>query len=282
MTGGAGANVQADVLLTAIVLLGSGVQWLTGMGFALVAVPALVLVLGPAEGVALANCAAGAISAVGLVGGWRRVRPAAMVPLCVAAACTVPAGTWLARRLPEPALLVAMGALVTVAVVLVMRGARVSALRGTKGAVAAGAAGGFMNAAAGVGGPPVSLYAVNAGWTVREFVPNAQFYGVVVNAFSVASNGPPRLGAPPRRPGLAPRRRRDGRRRPGRPGTRGARSGTAGPAARPVACARRRGDRPGQGACGRCGLIPAAAGRHRLVTAWPGRAAPADPRSPRP
>lgn len=196
MTGGAGANVQADVLLTAIVLLGSGVQWLTGMGFALVAVPALVLVLGPAEGVALANCAAGAISAVGLVGGWRRVRPAAMVPLCVAAACTVPAGTWLARRLPEPALLVAMGALVTVAVVLVMRGARVPALRGTKGAVAAGAAGGFMNAAAGVGGPPVSLYAVNAGWTVREFVPNAQFYGVVVNAFSVASNGPPRLGAP--------------------------------------------------------------------------------------
>lgn len=50
-----------------------------------------------------------------------------------------------------------------------------------------------MNAAAGVGGPPVSLYAVNAGWTVREFVPNAMFYGVVVNAFSVASNGVPEL-----------------------------------------------------------------------------------------
>jgi uncharacterized membrane protein YfcA len=53
-----------------------------------------------------------------------------------------------------------------------------------------------MNAAAGVGGPPVSLYALNAGWTVREFVPNAQFYGVLVNALSVAANGTPRLTGP--------------------------------------------------------------------------------------
>ncbi|MFI8233668.1 TSUP family transporter [Streptomyces sp. NPDC085900] len=183
-----------DALLAGIVLLGSSVQWLTGMGFALVAVPALVLLLGPVDGVVLANCAAGAISVVGLAGGWRRVRPAAMVPLCLAAACTVPAGAWVTRRLPEPGLLLVMGALVTVAVLLVMRGARVAALRGTKGAVAAGAVGGFMNSAAGVGGPPISLYALNAGWTVREFVPNAQFYGVVVNAFSVAANGAPRLG----------------------------------------------------------------------------------------
>ncbi|MEV0638498.1 sulfite exporter TauE/SafE family protein [Streptomyces sp. NPDC050619] len=186
---------MAAVLLPAIVLLGSSVQWLTGMGFALVAVPALVLLLGPSDGVVLANCAAGAICVVGLAGGWRQVRPAAMVPLCAAAACTVPAGTWLTRQLPEPELLLVMGGLVTAAVLLVMRGVRVAALRGTRGAVAAGALGGFMNSAAGVGGPPISLYAVNAGWTVREFVPNAMFYGVIVNAFSVASNGLPELSA---------------------------------------------------------------------------------------
>ncbi|MFI6626372.1 TSUP family transporter [Streptomyces sp. NPDC050528] len=188
--------MTGDILLAAIVLLGSSVQWLTGMGFALVAVPALVLLLGPAQGVVLANCAAGAISVVGLAGGWRQVRARAMVPLCAAAVCTVPAGAWMTRQLPPPVLLLVMGGLVTVAVLLVMRGARVAALRGTKGAVAAGAAGGFMNAAAGVGGPPISLYAVNAGWTVREFVPNAQFYGVVVNAFSVAANGVPSLRTP--------------------------------------------------------------------------------------
>lgn len=186
-------TVTADVLLAGIVLLGSLVQWLTGMGFALVAVPALVLLLGPAQGVVLANCAAGAICLVGLAGGWRLVRPRAMVPLCAAAACTVPAGTWVTRRLPQPWLLLVMGGLVTVAVLLVMRGARTAALRGRRGAVFAGAAGGFMNSAAGVGGPPFSLYALNAGWTVREFVPNAMFYGVIVNAFSVASNGIPGL-----------------------------------------------------------------------------------------
>jgi uncharacterized membrane protein YfcA len=196
LAGGMAGGWEAGVLLSGIVLLGASVQWLTGMGFALVTVPALVLLLGPAQGVVLANCAAGAICVVGLAGGWRQVRLRAMVPLCVAAACTVPVGTWLARRLPEPALLAFMGALVTIAVLLVMRGARVPALRGDGGAVAAGAVGGFMNSAAGVGGPPVSLYAVNAGWTVREFVPNALFYGVVVNAFSVAANGVPRLSAP--------------------------------------------------------------------------------------
>ncbi|ARF53437.1 sulfite exporter TauE/SafE family protein [Streptomyces gilvosporeus] len=186
----------ADLLLGGIVLSGASVQWLTGMGFALVSVPALVLVLGPAEGVVLANCAAGAISLAGLAGGWRRVRLSAMVPLVVASACTVPAGSWVAACLPEPVLLMVMGGLVSAAVLLVMRGARVPALRGVRGALAAGAAGGFMNSAAGVGGPPVSLYALNAGWTVRDFVPNAQFYGVVVNVFSVAANGVPHFRAP--------------------------------------------------------------------------------------
>ena len=165
-------------------------QRLAGIGFA------LVLLLGPAEGVVLANCAAGGISAIGLAGTWREVRLTAMVPLVAAAACTVPVGAWVAARLPEPMLLVGMGVLVSVAVLLVMWGGRVPALRGAGGAVAAGAASGFMNSSAGVGGPAVSLYAVNAGWTVREFVPNAQFYGMVVNAFSIAVKGVPKLTVP--------------------------------------------------------------------------------------
>ncbi|MFJ9417860.1 sulfite exporter TauE/SafE family protein [Streptomyces sp. NPDC101227] len=183
----------AELLLGGIVVLAASVQWLTGMGFALIAVPVLVLMLGPAQGVVLANCAAGVISIVGLAAGWRRVRIGAMVPLVIAAACTVPAGSWAAARLPEPVLLVGVGTLVTLAVALVMGGARMPALTGMRGAVTAGAVGGFMNSAAGVGGPPYSLYALNAGWSIHEFVPNAQFYGIAVNVFSVAVNGVPRL-----------------------------------------------------------------------------------------
>ncbi|MYW03515.1 sulfite exporter TauE/SafE family protein [Streptomyces sp. SID3343] len=184
------------LLLGGIVLLGASVQRLTGMGFALVAAPGLVLLLGPAQGVVLSNCGSGAISAIGLAVTWRQVRLKAMLPLVAAAACTVPLGTWVASRLPEPWLLVGVGTLVCVAVLFVMRGVRVPALRARRGAVAAGAASGFMNSSAGVGGPAVSLFAVNAGWTAAEFVPNGQFYAFVVNAFSVATKSPPHLSTP--------------------------------------------------------------------------------------
>ncbi|WUQ89097.1 sulfite exporter TauE/SafE family protein [Kitasatospora purpeofusca] len=184
------------MLLGLLVLVGSSVQRLAGMGFALVCGPALVLLLGPGDGVTLSNCAAGVISAIGLAGSWRQVRLARMLPLVAAAACTVPMGAWVADRVPSPALLIGIGLLVTAAALLVIRGIRASLLRGVRGALAAGAASGFMNSAAGVGGPAVSLYAVNTGWTAREFVPNAQLYGVVVNIFSIAAKGVPHLAAP--------------------------------------------------------------------------------------
>lgn len=183
-------------LLGGIVLLGASVQRLAGIGFGLLASPALVLLMGPVQGVALVNCAGVVIGAAGLAATWRQVRLRTMVPLVAAAAVTVPLGAWLALRLPEPVLLTGFGVLITVAVTLVISGARLRAMRGTGGAVAAGAASGFMNSAAGTGGPALSLYAVNAGWTAREFVPNAQFYGLVVNLLSVMAKGFPQLARP--------------------------------------------------------------------------------------
>ncbi|MFG2843060.1 TSUP family transporter [Kitasatospora sp. NPDC048296] len=185
-----------ELVLGLVVLVGASVQRLAGIGFALVAAPVLVLMLGPNGGVTLANFAAGTISAVGLAGSWRQVRPTAMLPLLVAAVCTVPAGAWVAAKVPTPELLIGIGLLVSAASLLVIRGVRAAALRGVGGALVAGATSGFMNSAAGVGGPAMSLYAVNSGWTAREFVPNAQLYGVVVNAFSLATKGLPALSAP--------------------------------------------------------------------------------------
>ncbi|MGZ0147773.1 TSUP family transporter [Kribbella sp. WER1] len=184
------------LLLGGVVLLGAFVQWLTGMGFALVSVPALVIVLGPADGVTFANCAAGVVCLLGLARGWRHVRLRAMVPLIIAAACTAPIGAWFARVLPAPVLLTVMGALVTLTATLLLIGLRIPALKGLPGALTAGATGGFMNTAAGLGGPPVSLYAVNADWTIREFVPNALCYGAMVNLFSLLTRGVPPLTAP--------------------------------------------------------------------------------------
>jgi uncharacterized protein len=183
-------------LLGGTVLLGSSVQRLAGIGFGLLASPGLVLLMGPVQGVALVNCAGVVIGIAGLATSWSRVHLRTMIPLVAAAALTVPLGAWLALRLPEPVLLTGFGALITVAVLLVICGARLKALHGRGGAVAAGAASGFMNSAAGTGGPALSLYAVNAGWTAGEFVPNAQFYGLVVNFMSAVAKGPPRLSGP--------------------------------------------------------------------------------------
>ncbi|MFF9640855.1 sulfite exporter TauE/SafE family protein [Kitasatospora aureofaciens] len=106
---------SGELLLGLVVLLGATVQWLAGLGFALVAAPVLVLLLGPNSGVTLANFAALAISAVGLAGSWRQVRPGAMLPLMAASVCAVPAGARVAATVPTPELLVGIGVLVTAA-----------------------------------------------------------------------------------------------------------------------------------------------------------------------
>jgi len=185
----------ADLLLAGIVLLGATVQRMSGIGFALVAAPGLIAMEGPASGVLLSNFASCLISAIGLATAWRGLKPRLMVPLVLAALCTVPLGTWAAARLSRTALLIGIGLIVCAAAAVIARSVRLSALHGRSGAMIAGAASGFMNASAGVGGPPVALYALNAGWSAAELVPNALFYGVVVNAMSVLLKGFPRLPA---------------------------------------------------------------------------------------
>jgi uncharacterized membrane protein YfcA len=182
---------MVPLLVGLVALVAASLQRLTGIGFGLVAGPGLVLLLGPGEGVLLSNLAAGAISAYGLATAWRRVRLTAMLPLVGAAMLTVPVGAWLVGRLREQVLLIGIGVLVVASVSLLLAGVRLRGLRGRRGALAAGAASGIMNASAGVGGPPLTLYGVNAGWAGAEFVANAQFYGVTVNGLSVAAKGLP-------------------------------------------------------------------------------------------
>ena len=52
-------------------------------------------------------------------------------------------------------------------------------------AVVAGAASGFMNAAAGVGGPALSVYAVATQWPQAAFAATAQPYFVVIGTASL-------------------------------------------------------------------------------------------------
>jgi uncharacterized membrane protein YfcA len=186
-----------DALLLGLgVFAGASTQRVTGLGFALVSSPLLVLVAGPFQGVLLSNLLALLGSVVVLALTWRQIALRRVLLLAAPALALVPVGAWVARRLPAPVLLVTIGALVVVALVAVLASERARVFRGTGGALAAGGLSGFMNVTAGVGGPAVVLYAASTNWEQRAFVASLQPYLLVLNLASiVAKGGLPRLPA---------------------------------------------------------------------------------------
>jgi hypothetical protein len=176
------------------VVLGAATQRITGLGFALVSAPLLVLVSDPITGVLLSNLLALITNLVVLTETWRQVDLRRVVTLAIPATCCVPVGTLVARHLPQPVLLMGIGALVLGALAALRLLARTGLFSGIAGTIAAGALSGFMNATAGVGGPAAALYAIASRWPHRSFVSSMQFYFVVINAVSVSVKGLPHVG----------------------------------------------------------------------------------------
>jgi hypothetical protein len=107
----------------------------------------------------------------------------------------VPVGALVTKTLPLAPLQVLVGGLVLVALGASRLAQDRLALHGTRGALAAGAASGFMNATAGVGGPALAIYAIGSRWDHRHFVASAQLYFALVNVASIAAKGLPDLTA---------------------------------------------------------------------------------------
>lgn len=181
------------VLLALAVVAGAGTQRLTGLGLALVSSPFLVLLVGPFMGVLLANALSLVANLLVLAQTWRTADVRKALLLAVPGLLAVLPGAWVVRNLPAPVLSIAVGGLVLVALVVVLVSERARILRGTGGAVVAGATSGFMAVTAGVGGPAISVYAVSTGWAQASFVPTAQLYFATVNAASLAAKGWPDL-----------------------------------------------------------------------------------------
>ncbi|SFR91510.1 hypothetical protein SAMN05428970_3806 [Agromyces sp. CF514] len=168
------------------VLVGAFAQRITGMGFALVASPALVLLLGPFDGVIVVNLCAVVSSLIILPRVWRFVEWRRFAMLVVPALAGTAAGAVIAAHVPGAPLQVAIGVLVIVALtvsLLVTRAEHV--VSGWPPAVVAGAASGVMNAAAGVGGPALSVYAVATRWPQVRFAATAQPYFVAIGSASL-------------------------------------------------------------------------------------------------
>ena len=139
------------------VVVGAGMQRITGMGFALVAAPFLVLLLGPVEGVVLVNVC-GAVTAGAIIFrvardiDWKRY-----AGLTASAVLGIVPAAFLIRLIPPAVLEISIGVILAVGltVLLALKSATLPPRR--RYLLTAGGLSGFMNTAAGVGGPAVSI-----------------------------------------------------------------------------------------------------------------------------
>nr|WP_272898204.1 sulfite exporter TauE/SafE family protein [Agromyces seonyuensis] len=170
------------------VFVGALAQRITGMGFALVASPALVLLLGPYDGVLVVNLCSVLSAALILPRvrrsiEWARLRvilPAAIAGCIVGAVvATVVSGPWMQ---------LGIGALVVVALTATLLVPRLQSSEDGSGlAIGAGGVSGFMSATAGVGGPALSIYATATRWPQPTFAATAQpYFGSLALASFVA------------------------------------------------------------------------------------------------
>lgn len=177
------------VLMPLGVVAGALTQRITGVGFALVCAPLLVLVAGPFEGVVLSNLLGLVLSAVVFASQWRQTEWRRGLLLAIPALLAIPPGAWVAHHMPAAQLMVVIGISVILALGAVVLSDRARVLGGTSGAVVAGGMSGFMNVTAGVGGPAIVLYAVSTAWEHRRFVATFQFFSIFTNLASLAAKG---------------------------------------------------------------------------------------------
>lgn len=164
-------------------MAGAIAQRVSGMGFALVVAPVLVLLIGPFDGVLMVNIC-GAVSALMVVTRvWRDISWKHYFLLAVPAVLAIIPGSMIAVAVSGPTLQIAVGVILTVALtvsLLVTRGTRTTAV-GPTGLIA-GTASGLMSATAGISGPAVGVFAVLTRWEHRTFAATLQPYFFTLGA----------------------------------------------------------------------------------------------------
>lgn len=173
------------VLIGLAVMLGAMAQRVSGMGFALVVAPVLVLLIGPFEGVLLVNLCGAVSASIVISRVWRNIDWRQFAMLGVPAVIAIVPGAFLSVLLGGPVLQIIVGAIVVAALStsLVMKyfDRRVAPV---PAALISGTASGFMSATAGVGGPGMSVYAILTNWEQRSFAATIQPFFVVVGVTS--------------------------------------------------------------------------------------------------
>ena len=187
MTDTVGTGALVGLIIATFV--GASTQRISGMGFALVSSPFLVMVLGPHEGVMLVNFLGCLSSFMILVQVFRQVEYRKVLLILVPAIIMTIPGALVAQRLGGPVLSIAISVMVILALgsSFLLRGLQSSQGRGL--AIGAGAVSGFMSVTAGVSGPAIAAYAVASRWPQAKFAISVQLYFFVLAMASLLAKG---------------------------------------------------------------------------------------------
>lgn len=190
---------MSDILLLIALgffsFLGAATQRITGMGFAVVSAPFLILVLGPDTAVPLAILLSIIVCVIVLVFTWRDAEWGKAVALMVPGALGLIPGYWLTTVLSPAWMSVVIGTMILVAILAMIAHERARIFTGRTGLLAAGFLSGFMNVTAAVGGPAMVLYRLSTNWDHKRFVATVQVFFIVGNLTALAVRGMPLLSA---------------------------------------------------------------------------------------
>ena len=174
--------------ILAIVVMGSCLQRVSGMGLGLVGGPLTTLLLGPVEGIMVVNVLA-FINAILTTYtarqdvDWKKF--SLIAPVMVLG--SVPAAL-LITKVDTATLLIIVGGALLIALGVVSFGRRfVPPLKGKGPAISAGIIGGFTNTLAGVAGPVVTVYAQAAKWPQHVYAATLQPIFMVGGLVSVVA-----------------------------------------------------------------------------------------------
>lgn len=178
---------MGEILVVAAVLIGAALQRITGVGFALVVTPFLVLLLGPVEGVLLVNVTGALTSGLILLQVLREVEWRRYAVIAPASLIGIALGAIVVAAVPAPVLDLGIGLLLAAALTTMLVLRRV-VLRPTLGrAIIAGALSGLMNTTAGLGGPAVTAYAIATRWPQESFRATAQAFFFTIASLALAA-----------------------------------------------------------------------------------------------
>lgn len=181
----------ASIAVTLVVALGSVCQVLSGVGFALVVSPLVMVTLGHETGLRTVLILSAVLNLSVILRMPGMVRGKDVLRLLVPAALVIPPMILLSDLLRGTTLNLVAGLAILAATAVSAAGRPLPFFEHRAGPVVAGGVSGALNVLAGASGPPVALFAMARRWPPAEMSATLQAYGLPLNVLTLIAVGLP-------------------------------------------------------------------------------------------